>query len=69
MGCFKNYINNVICECSDKSFGQNAVEFAITSGLVKLSYNFDEDVQRVMFNYDRICDAYREHCNPKKKAA
>jgi hypothetical protein len=59
MGMMKNYLLNVICACSDHQFGQDAVEFAIQMGLVKLTYNLDEDVKLIMSQYDDVIEWYR----------
>jgi len=55
----KNYLLNLICACSDHQFGQDAVEFAISMGLVKLTYNLDEDVKLIMSQYDDVIEWYR----------
>jgi hypothetical protein len=75
MGAHKSYLLNIISLCSDQQFGQDAVEWAITTGRVTLTYDLDKDLQAIMgdapdqpadtigkpeTNYDRICAAYRE---------
>ena len=65
----KNYLLTVLEKCSDESFGQEAIEWAIVSGHVKLTYDLDADVRAIMgsvpdgqageTNYDRIIEAYR----------
>ncbi len=60
MGMMKNYLLNVLQRCSEEQFGQDAIEWAIVSGFVTLSYNLERDVQKIMSNYDGIIDAYRK---------
>ncbi len=60
MGMMKNYFLNLLQQCSEEQFGQEVVEWAIVSGVVKLSYNLDQDVQTVMGQYDALIDAYRK---------
>lgn len=72
MGAFKNYLLTLEEHCSDNLFGQDAIEYAVFTGLIPLSYNLDEDVQRIVVAYDIICDCYREHrrqLNKPRKAA
>jgi hypothetical protein len=60
MGATKNYLNNVICASApEEQFGQDAVEFAIQMGLVKLTMDFKTDVALIASQYDDICQAYR----------
>lgn len=44
----KRYLENLIHLCSDEAFGQDAVEWAILSGHVKLTYNLDADLRAIM---------------------
>ncbi len=60
MGMMKNYFLNLLQQCSDEQFGQDAIEWAIVSGFVTLSYDLDRDVRNIMSNYDAIIDAYRK---------
>jgi hypothetical protein len=76
MGCMKNYLLTVLEHCSTEKFGQEAVEWAIVTGRVTLTYNLDADVKTIMgcvphgqggrdavtTNYDRIIEAYRREC-------
>jgi hypothetical protein len=59
MGMVKNYLLNLLQQCSEKKFGQDAIEWAITSGLVRLTYNLDQDIHEAMSRYDEIIEAYR----------
>lgn len=48
MGMMKHYLQTLICLCSDEQFGQDAVEWAILAGRVKLSYELDADLRLIM---------------------
>ena len=80
MGMMKNYFLNLVQQCSEEQFGQDAIEWAVVKGLVRLSYELDKDVREIMPRYDEIIDAYRrslpqgtnEHLQPRapmKRAA
>lgn len=56
----KNYLLTVLEKCSDESFGQEAIEWAILSGWVKLTYRLDDDVQTIRSQYDKLTAAYRQ---------
>jgi len=60
MGMMKNYVLTLLQQCSEKQFGQDAIEWAIVTGLVRLSYNLDADVHSIMSRYDEIIEAYRK---------
>jgi len=55
----KNYLLNLLQQCSEEKFGQDAIEWAIVSGLVHLTYDFERDVRESMSRYDEIIEAYR----------
>jgi hypothetical protein len=67
MGMMKNYLLNLLHLCSDQQFGQDAVEWAIVSGFVKLTYNLEEDLRLIMGEpgkpetgaYPSIIEAYQ----------
>lgn len=59
MGMMKNYLLNLLQQCSEEQFGQDAVEWAITSGLVRLTYDLDRDIHETMSRYDEIIEGYR----------
>jgi hypothetical protein len=67
MGCIKNYLLRLLELCSEHDFGQNAVEWAITTGQLKLTYNLHTDLVAIMGEpgkpetgrYSEFCDAYR----------
>ena len=58
MGMMKNYLLNLLYQCSVEQFGQDAIEWAIVSGIVHLTYNSDQDVHQIMSRYDEIIEAY-----------
>ena len=55
----KNYVLTLLQQCSEEQFGQDAIESAIVSGLVHLSYELNADVRSIMLRYDEIIEAYR----------
>ena len=59
MGMMKNYLLKLLEQCSEEKFGQDAVEWAVGSGLVRLTYDLDSDVRESMSRYDEIIEAYR----------
>ena len=59
MGMMKNYLLTLLQRCSEEQFGQDAIEWAIVSGLVRLSYRLDPDIRAIMSRYDEIIEAYR----------
>ena len=59
MGMMKNYLLRLLQQCSEEQFGQDAIEWAIVTGLVRLSYELDADVRSIMLRYDEIIEAYR----------
>ena len=59
MGMMKNYLLRLLEQCSEEKFGQDAIEWAIVTGLVSLTYDFDRDVRESMSRYDEIIEAYR----------
>ena len=59
MGMMKNYLLELLHQCSEEKFGQDAIEWAIVSGLVRLTYDLDRDVRESMSRYDEIIEAYR----------
>ena len=59
MGMMKNYLLTLLQQCSEEQFGQDAIEWAIAAGLVRLAYEQDADVRSIMSRYDEIIEAYR----------
>ena len=55
----KNYLLKLLEHCSEEHFGQLAIEWAIVTGVVRLTYDFDRDVRESMSRYDEIIEAYR----------
>ena len=63
----KNYLNDLACACSEELFGQEAVEWAIMKGLVKLTYDQESDLKTIMGipgfpdtgMYDQIIEDYQ----------
>ncbi len=70
MGMMKRYLENLLHFCSDEQFGQEAVEWAILSGHLRLTYDLQADLVRIMGppgfpafgEYDKLCAAYRTYC-------
>jgi hypothetical protein len=60
MGMMKNYLLNLLQQCSEGKFGQDAIEWAIISGRVRLTYNLDRDIRQTMSRYDEIIEGYRQ---------
>jgi hypothetical protein len=59
MSMMKNYLLKLLHQCSEEKFGQDAIEWAIVSGLVRLTYDLDRDVHEAMSRYDEIIEGYR----------
>jgi len=59
MGMMKNYILNLLQQCSEEQFGQDAIEWALGVGLVRLAYDSDRDIREIMSRYDEIIEGYR----------
>src|SRR5436309_5571807 len=48
MGMMKNYMLELLHRCSDQQLGQDAVEWAVVSGRIRLSYNLEADLRLIM---------------------
>ncbi len=59
MGMMKNYLLNLLQQCSEEKFGQDAIEWALVSGLVHLTYERERDIRECMSRYDEIIEKYR----------
>jgi hypothetical protein len=59
MGMMKNYLLKLLQQCSEEQFGQDAIEWAIVSGRVCLTYDLERDVHESMSRYDEIIEGYR----------
>lgn len=55
----KNYLLNLLQQCSEEKFAQDAIEWAIVSGMVRLTYDLDRDIRETMSKYDEIIEGYR----------
>jgi hypothetical protein len=69
MGMMKNYFLNLLEQCSEEKFGQDAIEWGVVSGLVQLTYDLERDVRETMSRYDEIIEAYRRSYGPSKMRA
>jgi hypothetical protein len=59
MGMMKNYLLTLVCECApENEFSQDAIEHAIATRLVHLTYSLEEDVVEIMSRYDEIIAAH-----------
>lgn len=67
MGAIKNYLLSIQERVSEHSFGQDAVQHAIFTGALKLTYNLESDVKAACESYDNICIAYTDfvHNGPR----
>lgn len=61
----KNYLLTILQQCSDEAAGQDAVEHAIMSGALKLTYNLPTDLHQIFDQHSACCDAppLGETCN------
>ncbi|PWU21766.1 MAG: hypothetical protein C5B50_01010 [Verrucomicrobia bacterium] len=48
MGMMKNYLLTLLQNCSEHRCGQDAVEYAIVSGQVPLTYDLETDLRTIM---------------------
>lgn len=44
----KNYLLELLHRCSDDQFDQDAIEWAVVTGLVKLTYDMEKDVHLIL---------------------
>lgn len=76
MGMMKQYLLQLLTLCSDEQFGQDAVEWAIMSDHIQLTYNLDADLRLIMGEpgkpetgqYDPICEHWRRTCRDHEAA-
>ncbi len=60
MGAAKNYMNDLVCHCApENGFAQDAIEFALTSGWLEPTGDFDLDVFNIFASYDKIIESWR----------
>jgi len=57
----KRYLENLLHQCSEEKTGQDAIDWAICSGFIKLTFDFDTDVKTCADEYSRIIEAYQCH--------
>ena len=77
MGMMKNYLLQLLALCSEEQFGQDAVEWAIVNGHVKLTYQLEVDLRTIMGEpgkpktgqYDAICENWRCTCRDRENIA
>ena len=77
MAMLGDYLLKLLERCSDQQFGQDAVQFGITTGRIQLSYHLETDLQRIFAPvpgqletenskpetvYDQLCEAWRQEC-------
>jgi hypothetical protein len=61
----KRYLENLLHQCCEHNFGQEAVEWAILSGHIKLTYELVTDLHQIFDQRSLCCDAppLGETCN------
>lgn len=64
----KNYLLKLLEQCSEEQFGQDAIEWAICSGQVRLTYDLERDVRESMSRYDEIIEGYRRSLSREPRA-
>ena len=57
MGAMKNYLLTLLQQCSEENFGQEAVEHAVFSGALLLTYNLETDLHQIFDQRSACCDA------------
>lgn len=70
MSMMGDYLLKLLERCSDEQFGQDAVQFGITSGAIQLTYRLEADLRLIMGEpgkpetgkYDELCANWREVC-------
>lgn len=53
----KNYLLTVLQNCSEEPFGQEAVEHAIVSGTLRLTYHLPTDLHQIFDQQSACCSA------------
>jgi len=54
MGMMKNYLLTLLEHCSEEQFGQDAIEHAIITGALELTYNLPTDTHQI-FDWHSAC--------------
>jgi len=75
MGAMKNYLLTLLQQCSEEQFGQDAVEYAIVSGAVTLTYDLQTDLKAIMGEpgkpetgrYSEFIEAYQRVCHENQE--
>jgi hypothetical protein len=70
MGSLSNYLLTLLENCSEQQTGQDAVEWAIVTGRVKLTYDLQADLVTIMGEpgkpdtgkYGEIIEGYQKVC-------
>lgn len=70
MAMLGDYLLKLLERCSDQQFGQDAIQFGLTVGLIELTYNLERDCRLIMGEpgrpetgrYDSLCEAWRREC-------
>ena len=57
MGMMKNYLLKLQEQCSVQQFGQDAIEYAVMSGALQLTYNLPTDLHQIFDRHSNCCDA------------
>lgn len=57
----KRYYENLLHLCSEEQTGQDAVEWAIVTGLVTLTFDREADLRTIMAQYSALIEAYQAH--------
>ena len=52
----KQYLLKLLHQCSEEQFGQDAIEWALVSGRVRLTYDLESDTRAIMSRYDEIIE-------------
>lgn len=53
----KNHLLTLLEQCSEEKFGQDAIEAALVSGALKLTYNLPTDLHTIFDLRSNCCDA------------
>lgn len=57
-----HYLNRLVTTAvPDLAFGQEALEWAILEGVLRLTYDLNSDLKLLMERYDYCCDLYHSH--------
>ena len=55
MAAIKQYLLTLLQNCSDEPFGQDAVEHAIVTGKLQLTYNLETDLHQIFDQRSACC--------------